>query len=536
MRMKRRSFLAGSAGLVVITPGNVTFGVAEAINVVDRFGFRPDGRTDNYRPFRNLADFATSQGGGRFYFPPGQYYVEQIRTTNAFQRKAFQESAPGDVTNAAYIGCDGLEIIGDRASIILNGAFHRSAKRLPTGVAEGMYAAIFMPFEFRRCRNVVLSGFDIDGGVLKMTRDPSVAETYAYLVAVNGCNGVSLRDLELHHCQTDAILISDDSMLSGRRGVVSRGVSLARVICRDNARGGLAPLQVNGLTCIGSAFNGNGFGTGAYARHAPGFGVDVEPDRHLPTAVDSPTGNLSFERCDFFDNFSAFLAAYTWKYEGHLRLIDCRSRNYHNAPNHMIISWPGAIIEGGEHNIGGGTLWTCWNRAKGASLTLRNTKLSGHGHFGIFHAFPGNQVILDGVELTGTHIAPTFGAFPAIQANPGRGLKNVVRKSRFFIPRGRKSPALPLETVPSFNHTVCEGNVFATDLPAGDGDRAFMIDYGPGTIVIGDSFQGAAPGPADTIRPHTKQAHDTTQPYSRMAETNPTLDVLESIRNAIGLP
>ena len=55
-------------------------------------------------------------------------------------------------------------------------------------------------------------------------------------------------------------------------------VTLRNVKCRNNGRGGLAPLQVYGMSAVDCEFSGNGFPGGKYDWHSPGFGVDVEPD------------------------------------------------------------------------------------------------------------------------------------------------------------------------------------------------------------------------------------------------------------------
>ena len=505
--MKRRTFLAGTAGLAITsqTPARAQ---AAPVNVVQRFGFVADGKTDNYAAFRRLADHATRVGGGRYLFPPGVYWVAKYRTTETYQREAFQQARPADVVNAVYKGCRNLELSGKGAVIRLNGRFHRSAK----AKSAGLLAGIFMPFELRRCDGVTISGFEIDGGARAMTKDYGVTEAYAALIALNGSRNVTLRDLYLHHSQTDAIYLGDDATLSGGRGVACRNVRIERVRCENNARGALAALQILGLTCTDSQFNGSSFGTGNYGRHAPGFGVDVEPDRYQPAEVDTMTGNLHFERCQFRDNFSAFLAAYPRKYQGYLRLIDCSSSNAGNAPNHMILVWPGAELRGGTHEIGSGTVWTSWDGTPGGNLTIRDATFRGNGNFGIFHAHEDSVVRLERVTLIATHRAPVFGAFPAIEGNPGGGRRNVVQDCRFVYPRARKAAQPAGEPTASFNHVTCSGNRFETDLPA-TGGQYFQVMYHANAVVLSDRFSGTAPGLRDSIRPNA--VHDTRLPFRR---------------------
>lgn len=500
--------LGGAALLAPLGSASVALVADGAVNVVEKFGFVPDGRTDNYEAFQRLATFATRQGGGNFHFPPGTYYVASYRTTDIRRRD------PRLVLNAEFFRCDGLTISGAGAKIRLNGNFHRSARIRPDGLPEGTYYATFLPFEIRHCRNVRISGFDIDGGVLSMTRDPDVTETYAPLIALNASTRVTLVDLHLHHSQTDAIFISDDLVVTSSvpgGGKACRDIKLERVQCSNNARGALAPLQVLGLQATDCAFNSSAYGTGRYGHHAPGFGVDVEPDRYLPSEVDTMTGNLEFLRCEFMDNASAVLAAYARKYQGYFRLIDCRSRNLNRAPNHIIISWPGSLVQGGVHDTGVGTFWTGWD--EGSDLTIRNSEIRGSGNYVLFHAFKGNRLTLDGVRIIGTHKKAEVGNFPAIEADPGSGRKNVVRNCEIFIPAARKDPTNLYDLEASFNHSLCENNLFRTDLPAAGGQH-FAVQYGPGTVVRGDHFRGTAPGPADSIRPKLFSNHDTRRPYS----------------------
>jgi hypothetical protein len=511
--MERREFLAATLATAATAKPKAKIAADTAVNVVTAFGFVPDGKTCNYDAFRRLAAAATKKGGGRYRFPAGTYYVARYRTTKAYQRAEYMAKAPKDVTNATYYRCKNLELIGTGARIVLNGKFTRHARRNAEGVTLGLLEGVFMPFELRQCENVTISGFEIDGGVLGMRKDEGVTEAYAYLIALHGCRKVTLRDLYLHHCQTDAILLHDDTMLGSPKGIACRDIRVERVRCINNARGGLAPLQVFGLYCTDSAFNGNGYGTGAYGRHAPGFGVDVEPDRSSADAVDARTGNLHFERCQFIDNASAFLAAYSPHYQGYLRIIDCNSRNGNNMPNPIIICWPGALLQGGTHDLGNGTFWTSWSSYRDGDLTVRNAIFRGDGPYGIFHAFENNRVVLDGVSLIGRHKKSGAGAFPAIEADPGGGKRNVVRNCKFFIAAGRKS-AQPLnEPVSSFNHVDCSGNQFETDLPAQNGQQ-FVVYYHPNAQVSGDRFQGKLPGLRDTIMP-SGGPFDTRAPYSR---------------------
>jgi hypothetical protein len=508
--MNRREFVSGASAAALLPLAGVRAQVrSEApINVVERFGFVGDDRTDNYEALHRLAAFASRSGGGSFLFPRGRYFIGRHRTID------YKSRDPRQVINPHWFRCDGLNIQGDGAAIRLSGRFHRSARVGRDGLGVGMHAATLIPFEIRQSRNVRISGLEIDGGVRETTKDDGLLEAYAALVSLNACSRISLSNLNLHHCQTDAIYLSDDVHLAGGRGIACRDITLERVLCSNNARGGLAVIQAYGVRCVDSAFNGGAFGTGRYGRHAPGFGVDAEPDRYEPHQVDTRTGNLEFVRCEFLDNFSAFLAAYVRKYQGFLRLTDCRSSNANNTPHQFIFAWNGALVEGGEFDLGEGTMWTSWEGQEGGDVTVRGCSVRGSGRFGIFHAFPNNMTTLDRVRLTGTHRSAGPGNFPAIEADPGGGRRNLVRNCEFFLPAARKSREQLYDLDPSFNHCRCEGNTFRTDLPARGGQH-FATQYSADTIVRGDIYRGTASGPADSFRPRHLADHDTRQPFSK---------------------
>src|SRR5687768_17509973 len=85
--MRRRELLAGILSGAALAPLTGLGTVASAqprtsggINVMERFGFVPDGRTDNYEAFHRLADHATQNRGGHYVFPRGVYFVERFRT------------------------------------------------------------------------------------------------------------------------------------------------------------------------------------------------------------------------------------------------------------------------------------------------------------------------------------------------------------------------------------------------------------------------------------------------------------------------
>lgn len=510
--MERRSFILALLATAAF-PRAPAAAQAGAIDVVQRFGFVGDGRTDNYEAFQRFAAHVNRSGGGSYVFPRGTYRVERYRTASYGLR------APGQVVSAQYLRCRGLDISGYGARIVLNGRFHRSgSRRGADGLPVGAHMAPFMPFDFRHCSDVTLAGFEVDGGVRDMTRDASVGEPYAALVALNSCTRVLLRDLDLHDGASDGVYISDDVHNTGvRPGRASRDVRLVNVKCRSNARGGLAAIQVFGLSATDCEFSSNGFPAGRYGAHAPAFGLDIEPDRaNEGVDVDTKTGNLEFTRCNFYDNFSAILACYVSSFKGRLRFIDCNSRNRNNGANHIIATWPGegALIQGGDHDAGEGCIWLSWQGQSGARTTLRGLNIRASHQSGLLHPVGGNLAVVEGCTITATHRSAGGGHFIFFGQNPGGGRRNLFKGNRVFIPAARKDRSRDWDIEPIFGHTDLLDNEYRTDLAVPG--QYFVRGYDPATCSVrNERFRGAFPGPRDTFRPTAgAEAHDSRQPFT----------------------
>jgi hypothetical protein len=515
--MRRRDFVTGllcsaSLPLALSACRAAAETQAEGVDVVEAFGFVPDGRTDNYEAFHRWAAHVNQVRGGHYVFPPGAYFVSRYRTRNLEARD------PTTVINSLIDRADGLTISGYGARIRLNGAFHRSGRTEPGGQLAGMHYALFMPFEIHRSRNVTIKGFDMDGGVRDMSRDPNVGEIYAELIALHGCTGALLQDLDLHHCQTDAIFLTS-SELGGFPSLACRDVTLRNVKTHDNARGGLAVIQVLGLLCVDCSFSRNGI-PGKYLSHAPQFGVDIEPN-YVKPQVDVLTGDIEFRNCEFMDNFkSALLGGTPTRCKGYLRVVDCRSSNRLEGLYHILLTWDGAEIRGGVHDAGIGVIGVSWGTETGSDIKVADCEIRSSGPYALSHYWDGNFVELDGVKIIGEQKAPGTGELLLFHGKPLGGRRNVMRNCDIFIPAARKSREQPYDYEVIIRHTLSEGNLFRTDLAA-TGGQHFAVAYGEDTIVRGDRFRGTAPGPQDSIRPSHNSSHDTRLPFSSADRENP---------------
>jgi hypothetical protein len=512
--MHRRDFMAGLLCTAALPLGAVAFrasaqAAGEPVDVVEAFGFVPDGRTDNYDAFHRWATHVNRVRGGNYVFPPGTYFVRRYRT------KIHETRDPREIINPIIDGARGLTITGYGARIRVNGAFHRSARKGPDGRMVGLYTGTFVPFTIHRSSDVTIKGFDMDGGVGQMTRDPELGEAYASLIALHGCTGALLEDLDLHHSQTDGLYLFssfEGTSLGGRPSIACRDITIRNVKCHDNARGGLGIFQVHGLLVEDCAFNDNGR-PGRYLPHAPQFGVDVEPD-YVKPHVDILTGDIEFRRCEFHGNMSAFLGGWRDRIQGYLRLIDCRSSNALGGEYHMSLGGgEECLVQGGVHDAGRGLIATSWSEQVGANVVIRDCEIRTSGLYGISHYWDGNLTRMENVKVIGTQREPgSHGEMVLFRANPGGGRRNLIRNCEFFIPAARKSRANPYDYEIALYHTNSEGNLFRTDLPA-TGGQHFAVGYEKGS-ARGDRFRGTAPGPQDSIRPGHNSSHDTRQPFT----------------------
>ncbi len=506
--MSRRHFVNGLMLMPLIgcsPAANALQASGPTLNVVEAFGFVPDGRTDNHDAFLRWARHVNGSRGGSYRFPPGTYAVHRYRNGPT------GSPAPGGAQLPEVRNASGLEIFGEGARIDLNGNFHRSARTGRNGRPVGAEVATFMPFVLSDCRDVRIRGFEIDGGVRAMSRDSDVAEAYSHLIALHGCTNVLLEHLHLHHSQTDAIYLAASHHHAAARAC--RNIVLRNVRCLNNGRGGLGIIQALGVSSTDCEFSGSGTDLGSYEGHSPRFGVTVEPD-YSPPVVDVRSGDVSFHGCEFHGNGTAFAGVYPDRVQGHFRLIDCRSSNTQGSNFPIMINWPGALIEGGVHDGGKGTIWTSWDGPGGGELTIRNCEIRTSAPYGLFHAHPGNIVHLDNVRILGQHrTAAETGWVLALQGNPGGGRRNSLRNCELFIPAARKNRAAPYDYEVSFYHTLSEGNRFLTDLPARSGEH-FCTEYGPGAVASSDVYSGTARGPGDSFRPSHGSAHDSRRPFS----------------------
>ncbi|HWQ52177.1 MAG TPA: glycosyl hydrolase family 28-related protein [Bryobacteraceae bacterium] len=267
---------------------------------VREFGAKGDGITDDYSAIKAAADYICTAPGGTLVYPPGVYKIDRYRVINGPRRN--------DVSNIRYNGCNGVQIIGTGAKIDVTGSFHRSAD-LTQGPYSVSYSVGVIPFEVLNSSNFKIVGFELDGNVDEMSRDPGVVEGGNAGILTTNCKNYSIENVNVHHFHTDGITLGGNSV------VADQGAVLRNVTASNNARQGLSIVQLRTGTILNSQFLNTGRTGGSYGHHEPAAGVDVEPER-VPPAEDARTGLLTFDGCRFEENVgSQFISAWPERVE-----------------------------------------------------------------------------------------------------------------------------------------------------------------------------------------------------------------------------
>ena len=335
---------------ILFQAASVALGQNKTVNV-KTYGAIGDGVSNDYPALKKAVAQINAQGGGELYFPPGNYYldvyhipirggrgarpdqapssvpqnpndlkngappapdqpassnrpnspnrpaaraksltpdtdanIEEANLSDADISKT-QESNP-EVTDLEFKNCDGLRIYGDQATIAVKGNIIREVTRINERHTFSSIMAI-TPIKLSNCKNVVVEGLTLDGNVDQMRKDPKVNESGGHLLFINKSENVQLKNLYIHHAQTDGIYIRN----------FSKDVTADNVVSSNNARQGMSIIQLERGVFNNCKFINTGITEGPYGRHAPSGGVDIEPNRQTEQVLD-----IQFNNCLFANN------------------------------------------------------------------------------------------------------------------------------------------------------------------------------------------------------------------------------------------
>ena len=251
----------------------------KTISVKD-FGAKGDGTSDDYDALQAAAAAVCQSPGATLLFPEGTYRIDRYRIAGGPKENKVQ--------NVRFIGCKGNTLSGVKAKIEVDGDFRRHADK-----GEDSYSDSVIPFEMVQSSGFRIIGFELDGNVDKMSRDPNVAVGGGAAILTVKCRDYFIEDVTVRGFSGDGIRLGDDGQSA------DEGVHLVNVSSTQNARQGLAIVNVRGADIVNSVFSNNGR-TGTYGSYAPAAGVGIEPVQNASS--EAPTGDLTFDKCRFEDN------------------------------------------------------------------------------------------------------------------------------------------------------------------------------------------------------------------------------------------
>ena len=295
-KLTRRDVLRCSAAAATLTASSCSASQAPMQFTPEEFGAAGNGVIDDYDAFQRMAAAINRSGGGLLALRPGaRYFLDRAVT------------ATNGITDVQFQGCSLLEIRGNNASISVKGDIHRD---VPT--TRGLAG-----LRFEDCAEVQVRNLQLIGNVQLMTRQPNITEATTHGLVFGGCNDVRVENVLVRHFATDGIYVraSTHADAAGRHRT-SRRFAVRNSKFLFNARQGLSVIQLRDATFEDCDFSHTGYiaapaVSGPYGVHAPGAGVDVEPNYtpFTPYAVDVLTGNLAFRRCRMVGNLGATISA-----------------------------------------------------------------------------------------------------------------------------------------------------------------------------------------------------------------------------------
>lgn len=254
------------------------------LNVKD-FGAKGDGTSDDYDALQAAAAAVCETPGATLLFPEGTYRISRYRIVAGPKQNTVQ--------NIRYTGCKGTTITGVQAKIYVKGDFRRRIDKKEGGNGIS-YTSSVIPFEMINSSGFRIIGFELDGNVDKMSRDPKVVEGNSSGILTTNCRDYFIEDVVVHGFASDGITLGANSPSADQHA------HLVNVTSTHNARQGLAIIQVRGGQVTNSVFTDNGR-TGSYGSHAPAAGVAIEP-LQLSSQENPVTGGITFTRCRFENN------------------------------------------------------------------------------------------------------------------------------------------------------------------------------------------------------------------------------------------
>jgi len=383
---------------------NVCFGAT--FNVKD-YGAKGDGFSNDYSAIKKVIDQINKLKTGVIYFPKGTYYIGEYHHDN------------NNISDLELINCDDVKIYGDAAIISLKGDFNRTITRTSSKHVFSNISSI-IPIKISNCKNVSIESLEIDGNIDQTTRDKGVVEGLGYLVYISESANVTLRNLYLHHAQTDGLII---------RGKNKPTINLSafNLIMANNARQGMTIGALFDGRFVNCKFINTGITEGAYGKHAPSAGVDIEPGNQSKLAVN----NIKFEQCSFKNNLGAQFICTSPQSSTNISIVNCEIESAVNSSKYqLILAGDNMLVQNSKINCANGNVYITWGNLQTGNVVFKDNEIKSALN-GIVCIKKENigKIVISGNQITYTGITPVKSFFPYIQS---KGL--TFTNNKIFIP------------------------------------------------------------------------------------------------------
>ncbi|MBD0319669.1 MAG: right-handed parallel beta-helix repeat-containing protein, partial [Gemmatimonadetes bacterium] len=357
-------------------------------NIKD-YGAVGDGVNNDLPAYKAMVAAVNAAGGGDVLFPPGVYFMDGYQRYN---------EVPATVVEPAFKLCTRLRVSGYGAKIDLRGNYHRSSADDKHPIT-GLY--------FWKCKHFVVEGFEIDGNLDQMTRDANmIGETWSYGILTAGCSHYTIRDVDVHHHLTDGVLLGH---LPAPNENNDEYALMLNVRSRYNGRQGLSLVGMKHFTAENCDFSYTGR-VEPYGGHAPGAGVDIEPEGAGAVAED-----ILFLNCRFHDNKGGNIGAGYATLTRRVTFRDClvtypASRGWEGNEHGVILYSEDGVMDNCYLDLGHRNVYLSHG---GPSTVARNTlrnctiRSSRNGVATLHEA----EALVEGCRIISTATAPT-GEFP----------------------------------------------------------------------------------------------------------------------------
>ncbi|HUR80312.1 MAG TPA: glycosyl hydrolase family 28-related protein [Thermoanaerobaculia bacterium] len=501
--------------LLVLVLGAPAFAASPRVLNVRDFGAAGDGITDDYEAMQFAATvLCAAPSGSRLVYPPGTYRVDRFRL--------FRGPVRNGVEDITYRNCHGVTISGYGAKIEVKGDFFQPAD-FQDGGAWFSYTKQLTPFFLVDSTDFTIEGFEMDGNVDRMTRDPRSLEDASAGIMTRRCSRYLLRDLDIHHFSVDSILLGwldfDDVFIADRDARVEN------VRGHHNGRVGLVIGHARGAWVVRSTFTDIGETDGAFPPFSPEAGVDVEPDFGVEDDLDVATGEVYFIDSTFRGCKGPEFAAASPRRVDSVVVYGANvvSESNADAAYAFVVGPKTALVERSSIDLrqGKGVILGAWNEDAisfiGSVMYARNVLRLASNHGLVSEGEVPYDFVDNDVRVTARGSDGSFMNLTGLRA---------IRDNRFFIAGTGSTGAQRQIVIRTEGTDVVSGNEYTTDyVPSG----TLATSYGSTSNVNGELFPVAPRfSPADT-------AWNSTLPYPFAAPT-PTDNAAPAISSLAAVP